>query len=220
MPMSIGLSSEAAVTTIVNDAFLTAVKRNIGFDPETPDEHLPIDLTDLLHECIQICEKEQWRFILRKPVTLSLPYEAFCYNDRLLFLPFGTVTAITTFSYVKSDGTTGTISSNDYTIYSHEPSKLWCEDWSELFEDIDTEQPYPITLTYTTGYSSFSEVPKSTVRALKILAYHLFEYRDAVSDGKMTELPQGYCTLRDHNLLNDHRAIKYIVDDWNIVSRG
>jgi hypothetical protein len=220
MPMYVDLSSEAAVTTIVNDDFLTAVKRNIGFDPETPDEQLPVDLTDLLHECIQICEKEQWRFILRKDVTLSLPYEAFCYHDRLLFLPFGRVTALTTFSYVKDDNTTGTISSNDYTIYSHEPSKLWADDWSELFDDINTEQPYPITVTYTTGYSTFSEVPKSTIRALKILAYHLFEYRDAVSDNMVSELPQGYCSLRDHHLLNDHRAIRYIVDDWTKVSRG
>lgn len=220
MPMYIDLSTEAAVTTIVNSDFLSAVKRNIGFDPDTPDEQLPVDLTDLMHECISICEKEQWRFILRKTVTLSLPYEAFCYNDRLFFLPFGRVTALNTFSYKKSDGTTANVSSSDYTIYTHEPSKLWCEDWADLFDDIDTEQPYPITVSYTTGYNSFSEVPKSTVRALKILAYHLFEYRDAVSEGAMTDLPQGYCSLRDHNLLNDHRAIRYVVDDWTKVSRG
>jgi hypothetical protein len=220
MPMYVDLSTEAAVTTIVDSDFLSAVKRNIGFDPETPDEQLPVDLTDLLHECIQICEKEQWRFILRKTVSLSLPYEAFQNHDRLLFLPFGRVTSLSSFSYVKSDNTTASVSSGDYTIYSHEPSKIWCEDWSDVFDDINTEQPYPITLSYTTGYSSFAEVPKSTVRALKILAYHLFEYRDAISEGSVSELPQGYCSLRDHNLLNDHRAIRYAVDDWTKVSRG
>lgn len=220
MPMYIDLSTEAAVTSIVSDDFLNAVKRNIGFDPETPDDMLPVDITELLHECIQICEKEQWRFILRKTVNLSLPYEAFLERDGCFFLPFGRVTSISSFSYIKSDLTTGTVDSSDYTLYSHEPSKLWCEDWTELFEDINDIQPYPITITYTTGYSSFSEVPKSTVRALKILAYHLFEYRDAISDGSVSELPQGYCALRDHNMLNDRRAIQYIVDDWSKVSRG
>lgn len=220
MPMYIDLSTEATVTSIVSEDFLNSVKRNIGFDPETPDDLLPVDITELLHECIQICEKEQWRFILRKTVNLSLPYEAFCERDGCFFLPFGRVTSITSFSYIKSDLTTGTVDSSDYTLYSHEPSKLWCEDWSELFEDINDVQPYPITITYTTGYSSFEQVPKSTVRALKILAYHLFEYRDAISDGSVSELPQGYCALRDHNLLNDRRAIQYIVDDWSKVSRG
>ncbi len=220
MPMYIDLSTEATVTSIVSADFLNSVKRNIGFDPETPDDMLPVDITELLHECIQICEKEQWRFILRKTVNLSLPYEAFLERDGCFFLPFGRVTAITSFSYTKSDLTTTTVDSSDYTLYSHEPSKLWCEDWTELFEDINDIQPYPITITYTTGYTSFSEVPKSTVRALKILAYHLFEYRDAISDGSVSELPQGYCALRDHNILNDRRAIQYIVDDWSKISRG
>jgi hypothetical protein len=55
---------------------------------------------------------------------------------------------------------------------------------------------------------------------LKILAYHLFEYRDAISDGSVSELPQGYCHLRDLQLLNDKRAIRYIAEDWLKVSRG
>jgi hypothetical protein len=220
MPMYVDLASEAALSTIVGTTLLDATKRNIGFDPETPTELLPVDLEDLLHECISICEKEQWRFILRKPVTLTLPYEAFCNPDGLFFLPFGRVTEITTFTYIKSDLTTGTITSSDYTLYTSEPSKLWAENWEEVFEEINDEQPYPITITYTTGYASYDAVPKSTIRAIKILAYHLFEYRDAISDGSVSELPQGYCQLRDLNLLNDHRAIRYITEDWSKVSRG
>lgn len=222
MPMRVNLASEAALSTIVTDEFLASVKRNIGFDPETPMELLPVDLNELLAECISICEKEQWRFILRKEVSLSLPYEAFCWYDRLVFLPFGEVNSITTFTYIKDDLTTGTVSADKYTLYPHEPSKLWCSDWSDVFRRINTEQPYPITLTYTTGYASYGLIPRSTVRALKILAYHLFEYRDAISEGHGTisELPQGYCQLRDLSLLNDHRAIRYIVDDWKKVSRG
>ena len=208
MPMYVDLASEAALSTIAGTTLLNATKRNIGFDPETPTELLPVDLEDLLHECISICEKEQWRFILQKPVTLTLPYEAFCNSDGLFFLPFGRVTALTEFTYIKSDLTTGTVSASDYTLYTSEPSKLWAEDWSDVFVEI------------TTGYASYEAVPKSTIRAIKILAYHLFEYRDAISDGSVSELPQGYCQLRDLNLLNDHRAIRYITEDWSKVSRG
>lgn len=220
MPMYVDLANEAAASTIITSTLLNSTKRNIGFDPETPDENLPVDLEELLHECISICEKEQWRFILRKPVTLTLPYDAFCNRDGLLFLPFGRVTSLTDFTYVKSDLTTAAVSSSDYTLYTSEPSKLWAEDWSEVLDEINEEQPYPITISYTTGYSSYAEVPKSTIRAIKILAYHLFEYRDAISDGTVSELPQGYCQLRDLNLLNDHRAIRYITEDWANISRG
>lgn len=220
MPMFINLGSEAAVSTLATTAFVKAVKQQIGFDPETPDESLPVNITDLLHECIQICEREQWRFILRKTVTLTLPYSAFTNHDALCFLPFGRVAELASFNYRKSDNTIVNISSADYSILSEEPSKLWCADWEEVFADIHEEHPYPITLSYTTGYSSFPEIPKSTVRALMILAYHFFEYRDAVSESAMVGLPQGYAALRDHNMLNDHRAIKYVVDDWSKVSRG
>lgn len=220
MPAVIDLSSEAALSTIATTAFLNEVKRNIGFDPDTPDYDLPFDLQGLVAECIAACEREQWRFILRKPVTLSLPYRAFRNADRLLFLPYGKVTTLTSFTYQKTDGTTATVTSDKYTIYAHEPSKLWASDWSAVLSDVDDEQPYPITVTYTTGYSSFSEVPKTTIRALKILAYHLFEYRDAISEGSVNELPQGYCQLRDLAMLNDHRAIRYVVDDYTFVSQS
>jgi len=220
MPLYVDLSTEAAPSTLITQAFINDVKRNIGFDPETPDTDLPVDIVGLINTCMTICEKEQWRFLLRKTASLSLPYEAFLNADRLLVLPFGRVTSLSSFTYKKSDGTTASISSSNYSIYTHEPSKLWCRDWTALFPEIDDEQPYPITITYQTGYSSFSEIPKSTIQAIKILAYHLFEFRDAVSDGPVSELPQGYCTLRDHNLLNDMRAIRYVAEDWSKVSRG
>jgi hypothetical protein len=218
MPAVIDLTSEAALSTVATQAFLNDVKRNLGFDPDTADYDLPFDLQGLVAECVATCEREQWRFILRKPVTLSLPYRAFRNADKLLFLPYGKVTALTSFTYLKTDGTTTTVSASSYSLYAHEPSKLWADDWTTVLAEVDDKQPYPITLTYTTGYSSHSEVPKTTLRALKILAYHLFEYRDAVSEGTVSELPQGYCQLRDLALLNDHRAIKYVADDYTFVS--
>jgi len=218
MPATVDITSEAALSTVVTQAFLNDVKRNLGFDPDTSDNNLPFDLQGLVAECVATCEREQWRFIRRKQVSLSLPYRAFRNADKLLFLPFGKTTALTSFTYLKTDGTTGTVTSDKYTIYAHEPSKLWANDWPTVLPEVDEEQPYPITVTYTTGYSSASEVPQTTLRAIKILAYHLFEFRDAVSEGTVSELPQGYCQLRDLSLLNDHRAIKYVVDDYTIVS--
>lgn len=219
MPMHVDLSTEASLSTIVTDAFKKAVKQNLGFDPETPDDQIPVNIDDLLHQAISVCEKEQWRFILRKSVSLTLPLQAFANRDRLCFLPFGTVNTLSGFSYLKTDGTTANILGG-FSILSHEPSKLWSENWDTVLSNCNEEHPYPITVTYTTGYASHSVVPRPTIRAIMILAYHFFEYRDAVSDGQMLNLPQGYQQLRDLNLLNDQRAIKYITEDWSKVSRG
>lgn len=220
MPMFVDLSTEAALSTIVTDAFKKQVKTNLGFDPETPDDQIPVDLDSLLHQAISICEKEQWRFILRKTVTLTLPLTAFQNADRLCFLPFGRTSSLTSFTYLKSDNTTANITADKYTVINYEPTKLWAADWQAVLTDIHEEFPYPITLSYTTGYAAHNDVPRTTIRAIMILAYHFFEYRDAVSEGAMTNLPQGYQQLRDLNLLNDHRAIKYITEDWSKVSRG
>ena len=219
MPMFVDLSTEAALSTIVTEAFKKAVKQNLGFDPETPDDQIPVNIDDLLHQVIAVCEKEQWRFILRKSVSLTLPLQAFANRDRLCFLPFGRVTALTGFSYLKTDGTTANVTSG-YSILPHEPSKLWSENWDAVLTNCNEEHPYPITVTYTTGYATHAEVPRPTIRAIMILAYHFFEYRDAVSENSMMNLPQGYQQLRDLSLLNDHRAIKYVAEDWSKVSRG
>lgn len=220
MPHTIDRSDEQTdFETLFDSTFLNVIKQNLGFDPETPVDALPIDISDLVFDAVSIIEQQQWRFIVPKPVTLLLPREAFCERDGFLLLPFGSAASITTFTYTDLDGDTNNISSANYTRYAGEPARLWCEDWSALMTDIDADLPYPVTLTYTTGYSSFSEIPRATLRAIKILTYHLFEYRDAASEAMMHELPQGFQQQCSLNMLNNHRAIRYLNDDYRKVSR-
>jgi uncharacterized phiE125 gp8 family phage protein len=218
MPATVDLSSEAALSDLFDDDFVRELTRYLGLDPDTQPEDMPLDITELLTDAVAVCEQEQWRFIRRKSVSLLLPFSAFLECDKLVFLPFGPISSLSTFSYTDEDGATQTISSSDYTIYAGEPARLWCNDWNALFTNIDTKQPYPITVAYTTGYSTYAAVPRATVRALKVLCYHMFEQRDSVSDSVQTPVPQSYEAHRDLNMLNNRRALKYISDDFSQVS--
>jgi hypothetical protein len=223
MPMVIDRSTESALSTLFDTAFMNRLKQYLGYDPDTPASDIPLDVEDLLRQAISTCEMEQWRFILPKKVTLYLPYEAFNEADGMVFLPFGPIVppvsgnAIRTLSYVDKDGTTQNVTLTTIRRYEGEPIRLYCADWSSLLTNIDTCDPYPLTVMYYAGYSSYSQIPYSTISALKILCYHFNTFREAV-DGSNVGLPLAYVHNRDHGLLNDRRAIKYVADDWTKVN--
>lgn len=225
MPMYLDRSTESALSTLFNETFINKLKKYLGYDSDTPEDDIPVDVEDLLSHAISTCEQEQWRFILPKEVVLYLPYEALCEQDKLLFLPFGPLVVSEdsgqesiTISFINTSDVTTEIAESEYRRYEGEPIRLWCNDWLALVPNIKTEDPYPITVTYTAGYTAFNQIPLSTVRALKILCYHYDSFREAIGESSIVATPSSYCHNRDLALLNDRRAIKYITDDWAKVN--
>ena len=223
MPMVIDRSTESALSTLFDTAFMNRLKQYLGYDPDTPASDIPVDVDDLLRQAVSTCETEQWRFILPKKVTLYLPYEAFCEADGMVFLPFGPIVppvsgnALRVFTYLDKANATQTVTLTAIRRYDGEPIRLFHSDWSTLFSNINCDDPYPITLSYYAGYTAYNQLPYTTINALKILCYHFNTFREAV-DGSNVGLPMAYVHNRDHAMLNDRRAIRYIVDDWTKVS--
>jgi hypothetical protein len=209
MPLVIDRTSEAALSTLFDTDFIRSLTQYLGMDPDTPSDDMPLSVNELLEEAISSCEQEQWRFILPKEVTLLLPVEAFCDYDQLLFLPLGTASDLVV-SYTDTAGATQTFT--DFIKYTGEPIRLWSNNWSDLIDDC-FESPYPISLTYTPGYTSYSQIPKSTIRALKVLVCHNFEFR-----GMDIPIPKAYEHNRNLAWMNNERASRYIADDWSKVS--
>jgi len=225
MPMLINRSSETTLTDIFDEDFFNQLKSYLGYDPDTPIDDIPVNMEELLQHAISQCEQEQWRFILPKEVTLYLPSSVFCDEDKLIILPFGPIVdnidsgvdSITTFTYIDINDTVQSIVASAYRRYLGEPIRLWCNNWGTLTPNIKTEDPYPVTITYTAGYATFNDIPHSTIRALKILCYHFDSFREAIAESSVV-IPAAYCHNRDFALLNDRRAIRYIVDDWSKVN--
>ena len=209
MPIAIDRTSEASLASLFDEDMVKSLTKYLGIEPDTPSEDMPLSVSELLEEAISTCEQDQWRIILPKDVTLMLPVEAFCSNDKLLFLPLG-VSANHTITY--EDYNNDTVSFTDFGVYSGEPTRLYSDDWYSMVNNC-AEKPYPITVTYRPGYTYANEVPKSTIRALKVLTAYNFEYR-----GSDVPLPDAYKHNMMHGWLNNIRANKYIVDDWNKVS--
>jgi len=208
MPLTIDRSSEVALSTLFDTDFINSLTEYLGIASDTPSEDMPLSVSELLEEAISSCEQEQWRFILKKDVNILLPVEAFGMMDRMLFLPLGVGTV--TLSYL--DLNEDTQSFTDFTQYPGEPIRLWSDNWDDLTNDC-FDSPYPITASYTPGYATYEDIPKSTIRALKILVSYNFEYR-----GADVPIPKAYEHNRNLGWLNNDRANKYIVDDWNKVS--
>lgn len=209
MPLVIDRTSEAALTTLFDTDFIRSVTKYLGMDADTPSEDMPLSVNELLEEAISACEQEQWRFILPKEVELLLPVEAFNDYDKLLFLPLGVATDVA-IHYTDLDG--ATIAFTDFTQYAGEPIRLYSDTWSDMVNDC-AEDTYPVSVTYTPGYTSYAQVPKSTVRALKLLVSYNFEYR-----GVDAPMPESYKHHRNLAWLNNDRANRYISDDWTKVS--
>lgn len=209
MPLIIDRTTEAELTTLFDTDFIRSLTKYLGMDADTPSEDMPLSVNELLEEAISACEQEQWRFILPKEVQLLLPVEACCADDKLLFLPLGIASDVA-ISYTDLEGETVTF--DDFTQYPGEPIRLYSDSWYDMVNDAG-EDPYPITVTYTPGYTDYSEIPKSTVRALKLLVSYNFEFR-----GVDAPIPEAYKHHRNLAWLNNDRANKYIADDWTRVS--
>lgn len=209
MPLVIDRTTEAELTTLFDTDFIRSLTKYLGMDADTPSDDMPLSVNELLEEAISACEQEQWRFILPKEATLLLPVEAFCDADKLLFLPLGTASDIAiTYNDLEGDIVTFT----DFTQYAGEPIRLYSDEWYSMVNNC-AEDPYPITVTYTPGYTSYAEVPKSTIRALKLLVSYNFEFR-----GVDAPIPEAYKHHRNLAWLNNDRANRYIADDWTKVS--
>jgi hypothetical protein len=209
MPLVIDRTTEAELTTLFDTDFIRSLTKYLGMDADTPSDDMPLSVNELLEEAISACEQEQWRLILPKEVTLLLPVEAFCDVDKLLFLPLGAASdVVITYTDLLGD----TVAFTDFTQYPGEPIRLYSDTWFDMVNDA-AEDPYPITVVYTPGYTSYAEVPKSTVRALKLLVSYNFEFR-----GVDAPIPEAYRHHRNLAWLNNDRANKYIADDWTKVS--
>ena len=201
-------STEDAVTDLFSASdFTDDLHLYLGLDPAVSSANQPIDVEGLLRDALSIAEQDQWRSILSKDVTLSLPYRAFCANDNKIYLPYGQVNSITSFTYQDADSADQTLTEGtDFTLYSYEPAYLWAENWFNLM-DLNSTEPEVVSIVYNTGYTAFNQVPRSTLSALKIMCYHLFNSRDDTNKSDIT--PMAYRHTVTQAMANSRRCTEF-----------
>lgn len=206
MKSSIDRTTETKVTDLFPKQFIDDFTLYLGLDPDVAPQFQPIDIIDHLKTVVDIVEEDQWRIILPKTVTLRGPLkDLFRYGDRKLYLPYGNVASLTSFTYLDTNGTTQSVSSSNYTLCSEEPSYIWCSNWARYIH-ADGCNPVALTITYTTGYTTFSEIPQATLKAIKIMAYHLFVNRGAEPVAR----PMAYDHTVDMNKNRSQRCMENV----------
>lgn len=105
--------------------------------------------------------------------------------------PLQSVSSIT---YTDTDGTEQTLAVADYQVVTDELLgrivPAYGVDWPTA-----RDMPGAVVVTYVAGYGAAADVPESIKSAVLLLIGHLYEHREAVSDGSMSELPMAVDAL-------------------------
>jgi uncharacterized phiE125 gp8 family phage protein len=121
--------------------------------------------------------------------------ECWSENDPIA-LPRPRLQSVTSVEYRKEDDTWAVADTGSYRVSGHgDPATLWLRDGLGPSDvaDMDVRSDSVWRVTYTAGYGDIMSVPAALRAAVKLLAGHLFENREAVVIGNVTavELPLG-----------------------------
>jgi uncharacterized phiE125 gp8 family phage protein len=120
--------------------------------------------------------------------TITLKYDSFPSQIRL---PRPPAIAVTSISYVDTDGASQTWGGSNYVLDSQiEPASIQPA-YNVDFPDTRT-QANAVTVVYTAGYgTATTDVPESIRLAIRLLVGSYYENREATSVAKVNELPLG-----------------------------
>lgn len=125
------------------------------------------------------------------PQTWLLTMDEFPWDAiELRVLP---VTAISAVNYIDDAGASQTLATSVYTYSLNEqPVRISLK--KDQVWPVTINQQSSVSVTFTAGYSTALQVPESAKQAIRMLAGHWFNYREAVGD-RGVEVPLGYDAL-------------------------
>ena len=158
--------------------------------------HLRVDnnnddalIVGLIAAAREWCEGIQGRAYFTQTMTVSLDSFVDC-----LDMPRPPLQSISSITYVDSNGDTQTLSSTYYTVDTRsEPGRVYLaydQTWP-THRDVR----HAITITAVCGYDSIDKVPDRIKAAIKLLAAHWYENREAVTSISLKETPRAVMSL-------------------------
>lgn len=136
-------------------------------------------------------ELEAHRALMAQTFDLKLDQ----WPGRTIKLPRPPLASITSITYTDSDGVAGTVASSNYTVYPGDPGRIVLTaagSWPAV-----VLRPGPsLVVRFVAGYGSAAAVPLRYKQAIKLLAAHWFQNREAVVSGTVPhELELAYRSL-------------------------
>ncbi|MFO8012123.1 MAG: head-tail connector protein [Phycisphaerae bacterium] len=127
------------------------------------------------------------RFTRRQLVTASYRWTLPEFPETFL-VPRPPLRSVTAIEYVDTAGTTQTLSADAYTVLTGAlPGRIhpaWSESWPSA-----RSVPEAVTVTYQAGFGAAADVPEMLKTAIRLLAGHWFEHREAATEERIEALP-------------------------------
>ena len=148
-------------------------------------------ITSLIQAARQWCEDYENRAYITQTITAKM--DSFC-NE--IEIPKPRLQSVTSIKYIDVDGNQQTLSDSCYDVDIYgEPGRItlaYNQSWLGIRGDVNG-----IEIIYKAGYGDAAPaVPKKTIAAIKLLAAHLYENREASLVGvAASELPMGVESL-------------------------
>ena len=155
------------------------------------------DVTALLGAAVEMVERDTGQVLLSSTFKLVLDEWP---SDQVIRLPRHPVTAVSQIRHVDTAGAWQTIEAATYVLANvRNPARIGLavnETWPPIADQIGA-----IEITFVAGYANPDAVPKNLTMALRLLASHWNENREAVVVGQTNAaLELGY-----RNLIAGHR---------------
>lgn len=156
-------------------------------------EHLRVDSTPedfyvsgLITAARQYCENELGKSLL--PTVWRQTLDGFPCGGRFdhIKLLRSPVSAVTSVTYVATDGTTKTLETSKYDVdLDSQPCRIspsYGNTWP-----VNQNEMNAVKITFTAGYASADLVPQNVKLAMLLLIGHWFEHRESVITGTITK---------------------------------
>lgn len=172
------------------------VKAQARIDHDDEDELIAAYITSAR----QWCEAYVGRNLTDGTNVLRLSLDSF-YDERycncgVIYLPNPPLAASTmSITYTDSTGGTTTWASTDYIVDSYSSPARITPTYNGIYP-VTRCQMNSVNITYTAGYTT-GTVPAGCKTAIKMLAAHLYENREATKEGGVSDVPFGLTALLD-----------------------
>ncbi len=128
------------------------------------------------------------------PATYRLTIDRF--PSWTLKLPMPPITAISSITYLDTNGVTQTLSSSLYVVDTYSVPGRVTPAYSQVWP-VTRIQINGVNITYTAGYADASHVPDTIKHAIRLIAAHFYQNREETQEAKLQNIPMGATSLLD-----------------------
>lgn len=179
--------SHKVITAVVTEPVtLAQAKLHLRVDSSSDDDLI----TALISAAREMAEHHADRAFAA--ATLEAAFDGFPEDDRFLVLPLGPVASVTSLKYDDAAGSEQTLSTSDYSLSSYGPANT-----VNLTADAEWPSTEEAAESVRVRYVTPATCPKAAYAAMLLIIGHLYEHREAVAAGTVTEVPMGAKALLD-----------------------